>query len=67
MNEQKLGRTNFEYSENGIKRNLNILYTVDYLTKETKDINIVSIKENGKIIDVERKVLNKIFKILKNS
>lgn len=67
MNEQKLGRTNFEYSENGIKRNLNILYTVDYLTNETKDINIVSIKENGKIIDVERKVLNKIFKILKNS
>jgi hypothetical protein len=67
MNEQKLGRTNFEYSENGIERSLNILYTVNYLTKETKDINIVSIKENGKIIDVERKVLNKIFKILKNS
>jgi hypothetical protein len=67
MNEQKLGRTNFEYSENGIQRNLNVLYTIDYLSDKTKDINIVSIKENGEKIDVDYKVLKKIFKILKNS
>jgi hypothetical protein len=67
MNEQKLGRTNFEYLNKDEKKNLSILYTIDYLTKETKDINIVSIKENGEEIDVDSKVLKKIFKILKNS
>lgn len=67
MNKQKLGRTNFEYLDKDIKKNLSILYTIDYLTEETKDINIISIKENGKKIDVNNKILNKIFKILKNS
>jgi hypothetical protein len=67
MNKQKLGRTNFEYLNKDEKKNLSILYTIDYLTKETKDINIVSIKENGEEIDVDSKILKKIFKILKNS